>query len=204
MTDLYIVNTENYSLNELNIDSLPDYRREKINRLAHNSDKLASACAGLLIKKYVGDFEIKLNDYGKPYCGEKFFNISHSGNYVILAVSDSEVGCDVEAVRELEFERLGKIVFHENELKILARTSNKSDYFFKLWTAKEAFIKALGEGFHFKTSELDLSGLPAKLNYNGRTFFFKEYMPVGAEIMLCGEDENLPESITEAEIYTNF
>ena len=200
MTEIYFVNTDNYSLKELNISSLPDTRRAKINRLVHESDKLASACAGLLINKFIGDKDLKLNEYGKPYSDEKFFNISHSGNIVIIAVSDYEVGCDVELKRELEYERLGKIVFHENELKKLSETEDKRSLFFKLWTSKEAFIKCLGEGFHFKTTELDLSELPDKLEYRGRTLFFKEYMLKDAEIMLCAEDKNLPGDIIEAEL----
>ncbi len=200
MTEIYFVNTDNYSLKELNISSLPDTRRAKINRLVHESDKLASACAGLLINKFIGDKDLKLNEYGKPYSDEKFFNISHSGNIVIIAVSDFEVGCDVELKRELEYERLGKIVFHENELKKLSETEDKRSLFFKLWTSKEAFIKCLGEGFHFKTTELDLSELPDKLEYRGRTLFFKEYMLKDAEIMLCAEDKNLPGDIIEAEL----
>ncbi len=199
MTDIFFVNTDNYSLKELNISSLPDSRRIKIDRLVHESDKLASACAGLLIDKFIGK-NLKLNEYGKPYSDEKFFNISHSGNYVIIAVSDFEVGCDVEMKRELEYERLGKIVFHENERKKLSETDDKGSLFFKLWTSKEAFIKCLGEGFHFKTSELDLSPLPDKFEYKGRTLFFKEYMLKDAEIMLCGEDKNLPDNIIEAEL----
>jgi 4'-phosphopantetheinyl transferase len=200
MTEIYFVNTDNYSLKELNISSLPDTRRAKINRLVHESDKLASACAGLLINKFIGDKDLKLNEYGKPYSDGKFFNISHSGNIVIIAVSDFEVGCDVELKRELEYERLGKIVFHENELKKLSETEDKRSLFFRLWTSKEAFIKCLGEGFHFKTTELDLSELPDKLEYRGRTFFFKEYMLKDAEIMLCAEDKNLPGDIIEAEL----
>lgn len=200
MTEIYFVNTDNYSLKELNISSLPDTRRAKINRLVHESDKLASACAGLLFNKFIGDKDLKLNEYGKPYSDEKFFNISHSGNYVIIAVSDFEVGCDVELKRELEYERLGKIVFHENELKKLSETEDKRSLFFKLWTSKEAFIKCLGEGFHFKTTELDLSELPDKLEYRGRTLFFKEYMLKDAEIMLCAEDKNLPGDIIEAKL----
>ncbi|MEE3428956.1 MAG: 4'-phosphopantetheinyl transferase superfamily protein [Ruminococcus sp.] len=200
MTEIYFVNTDNYSLKELNISSLPDTRRAKINRLVHESDKLASACAGLLINKFIGDKDLKLNEYGKPYSDENFFNISHSGNIVIIAVSDFEVGCDVELKRELEYERLGKIVFHENELKKLSETEDKRSLFFKLWTSKEAFIKCLGEGFHFKTTELDLSELSDKLEYRGRTLFFKEYMLKDAEIMLCAEDKNLPGNIIEAEL----
>lgn len=201
MAEIYFIDTKNYSLKELNIDSLPAYRREKIERLAHDGDKLKSACAGLMVKKFFGDKEIKLNEYGKPYIENgKYFNLSHSGDYVILALSEFEVGCDVEVTRDADYKRLGKIVFHENELKKLDETEDKKAYFFKLWTAKEAFIKCLGEGFHFNTSGLDLSELPDKLSFGGRTFFFKEYMLNGAVIMLCTEDKILPPEIKEIKL----
>ncbi len=201
MAKIYFIDTNNYSLKELNINSLPAYRRDKIERLAHDGDKLKSACAGLMVKKFFGDKEIKLNEYGKPYIENgKRFNLSHSGDYVVLALSEFEVGCDVEVTRDADYKRLGKIVFHENELKKLDETEDKKAYFFKLWTSKEAFIKCLGEGFHFNTSGLDLSELPDKLSLGGRTFFFKEYMQKGAVIMLCTEDKILPPEIKEIKL----
>lgn len=201
MVELYYIDTKNYSLSELNIQTLPKYRLEKINRLVHENDKLACACAGLMVRKILGEGEIKLNEYGKPYInGEKSFSISHSGNYVILAVSGKEVGCDIEFGKDLNYERVGKVVFHENELKKLSAVEDKKDYFFKLWTAKEAFIKCLGEGFHFKVTELDLSELPDKISYKNKDYFFKKYMLGSAWIMLCGGDKFFPEIIKEAKI----
>ncbi len=198
MTKFYYTNINNIFNIDLFLNDVPAYRREKINRLKHERDKKASLCAGLLINKFFKNSEIKLGKYGKPFAGNgKFFNISHSGDYVIIAVSDSEVGCDIETVKDNDFERLGKIVFHENERNILKNTSDKKEYFYQLWTRKEAFIKCLGEGFHFKISSLDLSRLPDMFKYQGRTFFFKEYMLSDVKIMLCTEDNIFPEKIEE-------
>lgn len=198
MTEIFYSNINNISLKEEYINKLPLYRREKIKRLSHINDKKASLSAGLLIERFLGKSEIKLGEKGKPYAENgRNFNISHSGDYVIIVLSDFEVGCDVEVMREVDFERMGKIVFHENERKILSGSADKKEYFFELWTRKEAFIKCLGEGFSFKTASLDLSGLPDRLEYLGRTFFFKEYMRGNAKIMLCSEDNNLPEKIEE-------
>lgn len=197
MAEIFYTNIKNYSLKELNLSLLPKYRQEKTERLVHESDKLRCACAGFLIKKYVGD-NIKLNEYGKPFSESgKRFNLSHSGDYVIIALSDYDVGCDVEVTRDADYTRLGKIIFHENEQKTLLETDDKKDYFFRLWTAKEAFIKCIGEGFHFNAGEIDLSLLPEEIKYKGRTLFFKEYMLKDARIMLCTEDKILPKTIKE-------
>ncbi len=196
MTEFYYTDINYISDIELYYDTLSEYRREKIDRLVHDADKKASLCAGLLIDRFIGKTEIKLGRYGKPYASNgRRFNISHSGNYVIIAVSDNEVGCDVEMCREADYERLGKVVFHENELSTLKNSEDKQECFYRFWTMKEAFIKCLGEGFHFKTASLDLSGVRDSLEYNGETFFFKEYMLKGAKIMLCSRDKNLPAQI---------
>ncbi len=196
MTEIYYCNTNDISLKENCLNTLPNSRREKIERLVHLKDKKASLCAGLLIKKFVTDSELTLGVHGKPYAENgSFFNISHSGDYVVIALSDCEVGCDIEVFKDLNYERTGKIVFHENELQKLGNVKDKRAFFYELWTRKEAFIKCIGEGFGFKTSSLDLSSFPDKLLYGGRTFFFKKYMLSDAEIMLCTEDKALPEII---------
>ncbi len=190
MAEIYYLDTREYSLKEKYINSLPEYRIEKIRRLKHEKDKLLSLCAGLLIKRYVGD-DIRIGEYGKPYSESgKRFNISHSGDYVIIALSDFEIGCDIECEKELDYERTGKIVFHENELRKLSESDDKKDYFYKLWTRKESFLKCIGKGFGFKASSVDFSELKDKFSCGGRTFFFKEYMLKDAKIMLCTEDKN--------------
>lgn len=198
MTEIFYTNINNISLSELNLRRVPTYRRDKIQRLSHKSDKLRSLGAGLLMEKFIGDKPVKIGDYGKPYCENgKYFNLSHSGDYVIFAVGDDAVGCDIEREKPADFERLGKIVFHENEIKILKKAKNKQDYFYKLWTRKEAFIKCLGEGFHFKTTSLDFSLMPDSFEYNDCTYFFKEYMLSGFKIMLCGKKNDFPKDIVE-------
>lgn len=201
MTEIYYIDTKKYSLKELNMNLLPKYRLDKINRLKNENDKLTSACAGFLVRKFIGDCKISLNEYGKPYAENgKFFSLSHSGDYVIISLGDFETGCDIELTKDLNFERLGKIVFHKNELNKLSQAEDKKSCFYKLWTAKEAFIKCLGEGFHFKTSSLDLSAFPKKLCYNNHEFFFKDYMLGSYRIMLCAEENKFPESIIETKI----
>ncbi len=195
MAEIFITDINDYSLKEKYINSLPEYRIEKIKRLKKTKDKLLSLCAGLLVKNFVGD-DIKVGEYGKPYSESgKCFNLSHSGDYVIIALSDFEIGCDIEFEKELDFERTGKIVFHENELKKLSEADDKKEYFYELWTRKEAFIKCIGKGFGFKVSSVDLSALKNEFTYSGRTFFFKEYMLGSSKIMLCTEDKILPEKI---------
>lgn len=108
------------------------------------------------------------NEFGRPYIAnagysEKlFFNISHTENIVVLAVSKTEkIGVDIEWVaRKRKFIDLAKRFFSEveaGELALLPQTQ-QTDRFYEIWTLKEAYIKAQGEGlsiplnsFYFQT-----------------------------------------------------
>lgn len=196
MVKLFIKNINDISLNELNISKLTPYRREKFDRLIDERSKLQSLTAGLMLNEYISDKEIKLNEYGKPYVeGGPFFSLSHSGDYVALAVSDKyEVGCDIERIRDCDFAKLARLVFIDNELGELKAAEDERDSFFELWTKKEAFIKCIGEGFHYSPKSLDLSGKKPYTEFNDKKLFFKEYMLPGYKIMLCSQDDEYEET----------
>lgn len=91
-------------------------------------------------------------DKGKPYLPESDiqFNLSHSGHWALLAVSRIElVGVDVEAIRATrDLPGIAESYYHPVEFARLQEleTVNQPDYFYRLWTLKEAFLKAIGTG----------------------------------------------------------
>lgn len=92
------------------------------------------------------------NDHGKPYlhpwCGI-YVNWSHSGSYVLCAVSDREVGVDLqETVREPK-ESLVRRVLQPEERAFYERQEKERQkaLFYEYWVLKESFLKALGTGF---------------------------------------------------------
>ncbi len=175
---------------------LPEYRREKLERYVNKGSKLQSLGAGLLLRCFFGDKVPERNSQGKLYFDDgPFFNLSHSGRYAVLAVSDSPVGCDIEQMREIEFFKAGRIVFCDAEMDYLRGSSDTCDAFFRLWTRKEAFIKCIGEGFGFPPKSVDLSGDSA--SYDDTSYFFNEYMLGDYKIMLCSEQNSFPENAAE-------
>ena len=46
--------------------------------------------------------QLIINENGNPFlkAGEPFFNLSHSGNYVVLAIADCEIGVDIEHIMQ--------------------------------------------------------------------------------------------------------
>lgn len=97
------------------------------------------------------------NDYGKPYIknhSDIFFNISHCHELAVCAIEKSEVGIDAENIRPW-LPRVAKRVCSERENSILEKAENKNEAFFRLWTLKESFVKAIGIGISYpmKTCE---------------------------------------------------
>ena len=79
------------------------------------------------------------------------FNLSHSGNWALLAVTRTgEVGVDLEQLdRQLDYLKLAEQFFSPVEISALNRcaTARQRRGFYRLWTAKEARLKAIGHGF---------------------------------------------------------
>ena len=96
----------------------------------------------ILIKKFTGPGEIKYNKYNKPYKeGGPYFNVSHSDGLIVLALSSTEIGVDIEKIRTMK-NRVIEYALSEKEYKMVETI----DDFFKLWTIKESVGKCLGIG----------------------------------------------------------
>ena len=108
-----------------------------------------------ILSQYMGvdprDVRFSYNDYGKPYLLNSGirFNLSHSGDMSVYAVSRSEIGVDIEKTRDLPYiDEIANFYFTEEEAKLVKtlKGSQKSMSFFKIWTKKEAVTKMLGLG----------------------------------------------------------
>jgi len=133
------------------------YRRQKTDKYRLRRDKNLSLCAEYLLRCGCGDFgidlgaqKIALSDCGKPYfedC-ELNFNLSHSEERAMCAVSRYELGCDIEKIRSFDTEIAAYSCSREELIALEAckTESEKSLLFYRLWTLKESFIKCTGEG----------------------------------------------------------
>ena len=88
------------------------------------------------------------------------FNISHAGNCVMVgAALGRELGVDVERERSIDAALLARRFFSDREREQLAAlgASQLIEGFYRCWTRKESFIKALGEGTAFPLRGFDMS-----------------------------------------------
>lgn len=109
---------------------------------------------------------LDVTKFGKPFLvGQALaFNLSHSRDVGLLAVCRSSVvGVDVEEKRPLSnLLSLAAHVFSPTELETLHTLppAQQIEAFFNGWTRKEAFIKAIGEGFSYPLTTFDVTLLP--------------------------------------------
>lgn len=109
-----------------------------------------------LLRQAVGDEAYEQvvfakNEHGKPYIiGHPIhYNISHSGQYVVLVAAETEVGVDVQEKRAARMESVAKRFFAEEEWQAVSECESeeeKRDLFYRIWCRKEAYGKYLGIG----------------------------------------------------------
>ncbi len=137
---------------------------EKALRFKNEKDQIRSLLSSYLINQLSKE-PLLHNEMGKPYYENgPYFNVSHSGKYVMMAVSSSEIGIDIEENIPKDMSLLTKI-FNEAEAKVIKEHAD----FYYLWCAKESLIKCMGSSIsHVK----EVPSLP----FNGiKTFKGKDY-----------------------------
>ncbi|HEU5432554.1 MAG TPA: 4'-phosphopantetheinyl transferase superfamily protein [Thermomicrobiales bacterium] len=102
------------------------------------------------------DLRFTYGPHGKPALaapaatGGLEFNLSHADDVALVVVARGrEVGVDIERVRPLpDLDAVAAVMFSPAERDLLAAAppDRRPDLFFKLWTHKEAYLKALGSG----------------------------------------------------------
>lgn len=93
----------------------------------------------------------RYNTYGKPYFSNipLYFSLSHSGNQILCACSEQEIGADLQKVTGIDGKKIAGHYFSKTEKDYLSGISDETmakEEFFRLWTRKEAYGKLMGDG----------------------------------------------------------
>lgn len=147
---------------------LPKERREKIDRLRFVQDKRLSLGAWLLLQEGLWGLDVPKKNIkisyganGKPYLSDMpglFFNLSHSGSQIMCALSDCEVGCDVEQIKDKGLKTAGRF-FTAGEYQLISEKETPEErkaMFYRLWTLKESFMKATGLGMKLPLDSFEI------------------------------------------------
>lgn len=154
---------------------MSEAQKTKMNAYNKEVDQIRSLLSSYL-KNQLSKEEEKTNAFGKSYFESgPCFNISHSGQYLVMAIADNEVGIDIEENNERDMSSLTKI-FNETETKLL---KSHADFYF-LWCAKESLIKCVGGSINRikEVPSLPLNGLKTYkgVDYQCRSFMYGKHI----------------------------
>ena len=170
------------------MSKLPIKRQEKILACKQKQKRLQSLGAGLLLNRVLCRYGfssemICVDKNGKPVVDGICFNLSHSGDLVICAVSEKSVGCDIEKIKDAP-KRVVERSFLDEEKKYLQNFSGDAynREFFRIWTKKESYLKMTGQGIQIPLDTLEI-----------KNCHVREYEVPGYYITVCAEDHEFAE-----------
>lgn len=175
---------KNIDYNTKNVEkalySLPYDRQKEALKYAYN-DCINSIIGYRLLEHIIKNSlnvkkipEFSYTHYGKPYFKIKqglrklYFNISHTNGCVVVAVSNSKVGIDVETVKNMDLSIKDMFLSTEEMEKVCSESWNAKSEATRIWTLKESYLKMKGTGliddlFNVNTSKLNLNSISVNI-----------------------------------------
>lgn len=185
-------------------ETLPDFRKEKADRMRFQEGKAQSVGAWALLEKVRNEYKVS---------EKAAFNLSHSGDYVLCSVDMSssmktQVGCDIEEMKEPNM-KVAKRFFCPSEYEEITRQEDsrkQRETFYRFWVLKESFMKATRQGMalDMQSFEIQLAQPPVLLRkpeeFPAR-YYYQEYeLPdLSYKIAVCSTDKSM-----DSEIHTEL
>ena len=199
MTHLYVASVaplKEKTLFDAAYRAASEERKKKTDRYRLEADKRRSLGVELLLRYAMQEaglpFSYFYDPLGKPRTEGGFISLSHADERVAVAVSDTDVGCDIEAVKPVD-PRLAERFFTPREAEDIANSADKDDLFFRYWTLKESFMKATGQGMKLPFSAFAFTlGDPVTVaqEADARSFSFAEFPLEGYRLAVCTAGES--------------
>lgn len=139
---------------------------------------LREALAGLGIR----DGTLAAAEKGKPFLVQRpelAFNLSHChGGCAVFVAGHGRAGVDMENIRPHN-PAVVRRFFSPEEQAFMAASADPDRDFFRLWTLKESFVKASGEGLAYPISRVSFSlGPRGKILSGPENAIFEQYEDV--------------------------
>ena len=154
------------------------------------SDAAHNLLRSAIEKKYdipQNQIVILKDDKGKPYIEGRediFVSLSHSKGTVMCAVSDKEIGIDVEMCAERR-KSVESRVFTESEITLINNAKDENKAFFTLWTLKESYLKAIGTGFADNAKNIEFFSVENPIKSNNQVYSFETGEYEGFVFAVC-------------------
>lgn len=198
-------------------------RRAQASRFLRQADAYRSVLGEILtrvtLSKLTGlrpaELSFTRNSYGKPLLSHHSdvpFNVSHSGDWIaLISGGTDELGVDVEKIAPIDMQ-IAERFFSPMESQFLAAEPDdrRLGTFYRLWTLKESYIKAVGMGLSIPLDSFAILPDERKewhCEQAGEYRFHSQRLDEGHMLAACsagGELPSQPEIITLEELYTEL
>ncbi len=128
-------------------------RREQALRYKHTLGQFCCLKSWLMLKEGLevtgyGLQDFAYNEHGKPFIeGGPYFSISHCKEGIAVAIDDQPIGIDIEGIRHADESLIERTMNEEERLWVMGY-GLQDRAFTRLWTRKEAVVKAQGVGIY--------------------------------------------------------
>lgn len=141
---------------------------------------------------------LQIADSGKPFLDRQTwtgsFNLAHSADYLLLGIADTvQLGVDIECcTKPRDLDGIAAMIMHPDELAYFNRLSlpARTDYFFRLWVAKESLVKMLGKGISYGLPRICLNQQVTAFVQPGHVGLVRIDAPEGCMAALAYAAEN--------------
>lgn len=184
------------------VERLYPERKSRVLAFRRKEPAYVSVVAGLLLQELVekqlgirpDELVFEKNENGKPWIKdypEFYFNISHAGDYVVLAYGDVPLGVDIEQIRGKENLRVARRCFTEREYAYVSGQKEVDDSlsaerFFYLWTMKESYLKLTGDGISVPLNSFEID--PEQKTVIGTSYRYFMLRMDDYWVSVCAED----------------
>ena len=163
---LYIYNINNLIIDFKDIPFIDNKDIDYAMKYKQIIDQKQQIISRYFKNKYIKNWYI--NENKKPLSNDIYFNISHSHDYVILAISNKyNIGIDIELKNDKREDRLKNFICNKEELDFI----KENDDFYKIWTSKESLLKCVGTGLVNDLKKVNSLPIDGIKEYDGKIYY---------------------------------
>ncbi|MDQ0191716.1 4'-phosphopantetheinyl transferase family protein [Paenibacillus wynnii] len=199
-------------------------KQERLKKFKRQQDIVRSLVADLLARTMCAealscsmeDVEFEYNEFGKPLVSGDtpcYFNVSHSGDWVVCAVDSDAIGIDIEQKSDIDLE-IARRFFTSQEYRYIfgGDPITRKDRFYEIWTFKESYIKAVGKGLSIPLQSFEVQiekqeygeSLLARIDRNSSSdnvWFLKQFnMNADYKVAICAKERLFTQTIHNIDI----
>lgn len=188
-------------------------RDQRIDKFYNEKDRVRCLYAEVITRYALFNLGVDSNSVvierdinGKPQLSNMknlHFNISHSGDWVVCAISSLDVGIDVEEIKDNYIMDIAKNCLTDNEYGQLLHCEQCTQVskFYKFWTLKESYVKNIGLGMKKSFNEFEFLLNGSKINFfiDGKEcadyYFEQYYLDEKHQVALCTKETTIKKCI---------